>query len=476
VSRAQLATLARFQQSASDALAGSIRVVAEHIRRDPIYRGRIAREIGVMLLESPTGSGKTLTLGRTLEAVRGRLPERTVWFWFAPYAGLVSQTREALAAQCPRLRLRDLAADRDVVASRDGDVFVQTWASVAKTNKGSLRVRRASEAALSLDEMLAALRADGVHVGVVIDEAHLNFGVAAKAAAAFYLDTLRPDFTLLATATPNDEKLVEFERAAGVTVETRVTVERGDVVAAALNKRGLKLGVLRFREADAQLVEPEQAALAAGWDQHGRVKARLSERGITVVPLLLVQVEDRPAGGQDPVERVRGKLVEIGVPAAVIKVHTSGQPDPDFHTFAYDPAVEVLVFKVAVATGFDAPRAWTLVSVRPNRGKAFGLQIVGRIMRVHPAVRPIHGQDDLLDRGYVFLADAELQAGLNAAAAEMKAVRSSIEAVADELTVQEFSNADRPLDGVARSALRVGAPPGDDDERERGLPRWRARA
>ena len=39
-------------------------------------------------------------------------------------------------------------------------------------------------------------------------------------------------------------------------------------------------------------------------------------------------------------------------------------------------------------------------------------------MRVHPGVRPLHGSDPLLDRGYVFLSDPELQAGLDAAAAE----------------------------------------------------------
>lgn len=463
------ATLVKYQQDAMEALAASIQVAAGYIARDPAHRDGIARSVGVMLLESPTGSGKTLTLGRTLEAVRGRLPSRCVWFWFAPFAGLVAQTREALAEQCPALRLRDLAADREAAGVRDGDVFVQTWASVAKANKESLRVRRGGESAPSLDDMLAGLRADGVHVGVVIDEAHLNFGVNARAAADFYLNTLRPDFTLLATATPNDAKLLEFERAAGVKVESRVTVERAKVVAAALNKRGLKLGVIRFRDADAALIEPEQAALAAGWDQHNHIKARLAERGINVTPLMLVQVEDKPGAGPDPVERVRGRLLEIGVPGAAIAVHTSGQPDPDFHILAHDPGREVLVFKVAVATGFDAPRAWTLVSVRPNRTTSFGLQIVGRIMRVHPAVRPVHGQDDLLDRGYVFLTDETLQAGLDAAATEMRAVRSSIEAISEELTVTEFSNAGRPVDGVAQRVVPVAAPPADDAERAQRL-------
>jgi type III restriction enzyme len=288
-------------------------------------------------------------------------------------------------------------------------------------------------------------------------------------AADFYLNTLRPDFTLLATATPNDEKLKAFEAAAGVAVDTRVVVDRKQVVAAALNKRGLMLGLIRFAEGEARLIDPEQAALAAGWDQHQRIKARLAERGLAVTPLMLVQVEDKAASGPDPVARVKARLIDAGVPESVIAIHTSGQPDPDFHMLAYDDSREVLVFKVAVATGFDAPRAWTLVSVRPNRTTAFGLQIVGRIMRVHPAVRPIAGDDRLLDRGYVFLTDADLQTGLTTAADEMKAVRGSIEAISDELTVAEFSNVSPILNDAAHRSLKVTAPPKTELEREQRL-------
>lgn len=436
-------TLADFQARAVGALSESIGVVSRLMRTNPDQRDHIARSAGVMLLEAPTGSGKTLVLGRTLEAVRGTLPEKCVWFWFAPYSGLVAQTRDALSAQCPSLRLRSIQSDRGAKSVRDGDIFVQTWAAVAANNKDSRKARRATEDALSLDDMLAELRADGVHIGVVIDEAHVNFGASAQAAAAFYLGTLKPDFTLLATATPNDEKLEEFEERAGIVVESRITIERGEVVRAALNKRGLMLGVLRFSDADQKLIDPEQATLTAGWMQHKAIKARLRESGRSVTPLMLVQVEDQAKGGADPVTRVREKLRELGVPDSVIAVHTSGEPDPDFHTLAYDPSKEVLIFKVSVATGFDAPRAWTLVSVRPNRGKSFGLQIVGRIMRVHPEMRASHGSDSLLDRGYVFLTDPDLQAGLDAAAQELNAVRSSIDVIADELSVIEFSNFDR---------------------------------
>ncbi|KEQ51451.1 DEAD/DEAH box helicase [Sphingobium chlorophenolicum] len=462
-----LVSLAGYQRDAVTAIVESVATTAEYQTVYPEKRQEIARRIGAVLLEAPTGSGKTLILGRGLEALRGKMDGRCVWFWFAPFSGLITQTREALAQQCPGVRLRDITRDRSAAIAADGDVFLQTWALVATNRTEGRRVRTAGEDGASLDEMLADLRAEGFRIGVVIDEAHLNFGANAQAAANFYLNVLKPDFTLLATATPNDAKLEEFETLAGVTVENRIIISRQQAVDAGLNKFGLMLGLIRLEGQDAALIDTEQAALTVAWRKHVEIRERLTERQIEVTPLMLVQVEDQSLGSTDPIARVKAKLLEIGVVESMIAVHTSGEPDPDFHSLAFDPSKEVLIFKVAAATGFDAPRAWTLVSVRPTRGTQFGLQVVGRIMRVHKAVRPIHGDDRLLDRGYVFLTDPNIQAGLDAAAEELRAVRTSISSVADELQVLEFTSAPASALGAHRSSLpHAPTPPKDNIERQ----------
>ncbi|RYF51566.1 MAG: DEAD/DEAH box helicase, partial [Cytophagaceae bacterium] len=470
-SGSKLHRLADFQVEAVNAIAATVLRIAEHIEDRPSKRREIALKSGSMLLQAPTGSGKTLMLGRALERIVGRLPMKCVWFWFSPYSGLVDQTRSNLSEQCPGLRLRNISTDRSPSGLRDGDVFVQTWGAVAANHKDARLVRRATEDAISLDTMLTALRAADVAVGVVIDEAHLNFGVSAGAAAKFYLEVLQPDFTLLATATPNDAKLLAFEQSAGVEVPSRVVIDRDRVVQAGLNKTGLMLGYLRMNAGDEALIDFEQATLTAGWTQHRAVRTHLENIEVGVVPLMLVQVEDQVKGEPDPVDRVREKLLELpGVTEDIIAVHTSGQPDSEFHMMAYDHSKQILIFKVAVATGFDAPRAWTLVSVRPNRGVGFGLQIVGRIMRVHPLVRPLHGNDGLLDRGYLFLTDPTMQQGLSAAVDELKAVRQSLEVLSDQLDVVEYgtpsSEAPPLLDFAHRLSMLAPAAPINDEDRQ----------
>lgn len=429
--------LKNFQRAATDALASVFADTAAKIARAPSKRRVIALAQGVALLRAPTGSGKTLTMGRTLEALVGRLPTKTVWLWFAPFSGLVAQTQEALRAQCPALNLRDLRCDRSVELCRDGDVFVSTWAGVAVERKDTRVVRQDDDSMPAIDTVLAALRADGWGVGVVVDEAHLNFGTAARQAAAFYLEVLRPDFTLLATATPKDEALDLFCRQAGIEKINQIEISRQDVVEAGLNKVGVNAVYFRASPRDESLLDMDEVALTAGWRRNLAIKEHLAALGISLTPLMLVQVDNSGQGDVDPVAKARDCLLALGVKPDAIAIHTSGQPDPFFHTLAYAEEKEVLIFKVAVATGFDAPRAWTLVSLRSTHGAEFGLQIIGRIMRVHPRLQRWHGHHPLLDCGYVFLSNPDQQAGLRSAASDLQALEHSIETVTDNVVVFE---------------------------------------
>src|SRR5207247_2144001 len=94
------------------------------------------------------------------------------------------------------------------------------------------------------------------------------------------------------------------------------------------------------------------------------------------------------------------------------------EPDSGLLALANDEAREVLVFKMAVALGFDAPRASILVSMRAARDEDFGVQLVGRILRVHRRLQARARARTLpvsLRYGYVLLADAEAQTALDLA-------------------------------------------------------------
>jgi hypothetical protein len=127
------------------------------------------------------------------------------------------------------------------------------------------------------------------------------------------------------------------------------------------------------------------------------------------------------------VEKAKARLLRMGFTEDQIAIHTAEEPDSDLLALANEEHREVLIFKMAVALGFDAPRAFTLVSMRASRDAEFGVQLVGRILRVH---RLLQGRaqaktlPDELNYGYVFLAAAETQTGLDIAGQKINAIQT----------------------------------------------------
>ncbi len=383
---------------------------------DSASRTHTINHNGYLLLEAPTGAGKTLMAGHIVE--RFSQMEDVVWFWFAPFKGVVDQSAGYLREQFAGVRLREMQDDRSAEGSRSGDVFVTTWQSVATRVKDRRNVRKDGEMNPSVDGFIKGLRQQGLRIGVVVDEAHHGFH-ASTLAAKFFHEVLDPEYTILVTATPDDADIKAFEKRLGIAELHRTRIGRQDATEAGLIKEGIKC-IAYFADPDKKgLVDFEGAALRDGAMLHRKLKETLAAFGSSVIPLMLVQVDS----STDSVERVKARLMKSGFTEQQIAVHTADEPDPDLLALANDEEREVLIFKMAVALGFDAPRASILVSMRALRDPDFGVQIVGRILRVH---RRLQGKKlpELLRYGYVFLADPESQTAMDIAGQRINQVQT----------------------------------------------------
>src|SRR5690606_13142338 len=202
----------------------------------------------------------------------------------------------------------------------------------------------------------------------------------------------------------------------------RIGISRLQAVEAGLLKQGVKVAVFRAPEDVAQLVDFRRTALRAGVDTHRRIKRLLADAGIPVVPLLLVQVDS----SEGSVAEAQAILRELGFADEQVRTHTADEPDPHLLALAADETVEVLIFKMAVGLGFDCPRAYTLVSPRSSRDPDFGVQVVGRIMRVDRRMQGLRDVPEPLRYGYVILSDRDAQTGLLSAAERINAIRSEL--------------------------------------------------
>ena len=389
---------------------------------------------GYLLIEAPTGAGKTLMAGNVVDRLSGM--DRVVWFWYAPFKGVVGQTAAFLRDQFPALRLRTLSEDRAVLGTRSGDVFVTTWQLVATRVKDRRSVRQDGEQNASIDTLIVALREQGFRIGVVIDEAHHGFHGETQA-AAFFRTVLKPEYTILVTATPDDKDLEDLRTRMQVSELHRISISRADAVGpgpeAGLIKNGIKCVAWRVEEGSDVAVDFEKTALREATALHGHLKGELQRAQTNLTPLMLVQVDSTARS----VERAKEHLITLGFTERQIAVHTADEPDANLLALANDETREVLIFKMAVALGFDAPRAWTLVSMRAAQDEDFGVQLVGRILRVH---RRLQGRvlSDALKYGYVLLADISAQTGLDAAGQRINRLQTTYATVSPTTVVVQI--------------------------------------
>ncbi|MFZ4624458.1 MAG: hypothetical protein ACOYNF_09505, partial [Rhodoferax sp.] len=230
---------------------------------------------------------------------------------------------------------------------------------------------------------------------------------------------------LMITATPDDQDVEKFNKAAGIEHLHRIKVSRMEAVDAGLIKNGIKSIAYLAADDQKELVDFAATALADGWAMHCRIAQGLQTAGMDLVPLMLVQV----GNSNTAVEEARTRLAALGVPESKIAWYTADDPNDDLLAVAIDQRREVLIFKVAVALGFDAPRAFTLVSMRGAKDTDFGIQVVGRILRVHQRLQgPTLAKKlpDWLRYGYVFLADSSHQSGLVHAGEKINAIRTEL--------------------------------------------------
>ena len=409
-----------FQQTIVDHAS---RHVDEYLRglarlRDPASASAYKRQASALLLEAPTGTGKTLMAGRIAENTAQR--HEIVWFWFAPFSGLIEQTESVVRSEFPGLRVRSLRHDRTAAAVRRGEVRVATWALISNDNA---TVHQPGELGDTLEAFVLDLRERGFRIGVVIDEAHHTFQPNSKAFAA-YCDLIDPDVTLLVTATPKDRQLERFKEALHLERIERVAVSRASAVAARLIKRGVHVAVFDTSSSKfASLIDFQRTALAEAMRVNVHVATLLDQAGVPFVPLLLVQVDSKA----DSVARARDWLIELGMPADAIRVHTADEPNPSLLADAHDEEVQALIFKMAVATGFDAPRAFVLASLRNAQDVDFGVQVIGRILRVDRRLQVLPALPDELENAYVVLANADGQKGLIGASDRINAIEDHLD-------------------------------------------------
>lgn len=255
---------------------------------------------------------------------------------------------------------------------------------------------RDSESSASLYEITRRTREEfGLPIIAVIDEEHMFWSNTADKTKAV-LDRINPTVELRISATPKTAY-----------PDAHYKVQRGDVIAAEMIKKEVVLNP----DIDVNVSDDEVALnerlIKAALEKRNQIAEAYKAEGVNINPLLLIQLpndkkEAMTAEDEKVAEQVKTYLkymcditVENGKLAVWLsneKINLDGLENPN-------NLAQVLLFKEAIALGWDCPRAAVLLIFRKLSCDQFTIQTVGRILRM-PEQK--HYPNELLNVGYVY--------------------------------------------------------------------------
>lgn len=354
-----------------------------------------------LVFEATTGAGKTVMTCQMLAELRNEMRNRggsryqeVAFIWFAPRKLHLQSYNKLKGAFEETRTLRPVMFDEldQNEGIRPGEILFINWESVNKENNVMVRE---GDSSLSLYEITDKTKEEfGLPIVAIIDEEHMFWSKTADKSAAV-LDRINPVVEIRISATPKTANPQE-----------KVSVYRKDVIAAEMIKKEVVLNPeieLNFNDE----LELNTNLIKAALTKRNQIAEAYHEVKANINPLLLIQLpndtkEAMTADDTAIAEQVK-KYLEVVYNITTdnhrLAVWLANEKENLTDLEKPNNLTEVLLFKEAIALGWDCPRAAVLLIFRKLQSDQFTIQTVGRIMRM-PEQK--HYQKEVLNSGYVF--------------------------------------------------------------------------
>jgi len=359
----------------------------------------------VCVFQAPTGSGKTLMTAKFIEGLIKELPKEDFCFvWMTIGKGeLHLQSKHALEkvfAGSPRVSLveEEFSGGRERIVQNE--VVVANWEKLRTKDRGTgewknLLMKDGEK--LNFRDVLDKTR-EQRKIILIIDESHVN---ADTARANELRDLISADIVLEMSATPRrPQQELGFVRDLAIGGAGYVVVDAKSVIDEGMIKKELiineDIASIAPSESDSQ-----QVVLGAAYKKRHELKKAFEKVGSHINPLVLIQIPTAEAG-EAKIDAIKKFLSGKGVTEKNRKmaIWLAEQKSDTLDWIAEpDNEIEFLIFKQAIDTGWDCPRAHILVKFRETHSVVFEIQTVGRILRM-PEQK--HYINEILNKGYIY--------------------------------------------------------------------------
>lgn len=359
-----------------------------------------------IVFKAPTGSGKTIMMAEFLKQLIDDKEIKTPlsFIWTAPRK-LHTQSKLKLEKYYEDTRAIECSDFVDLTDKKiaENEILFLNWESINKKDKNT--IVKENEREFYLGKIVENTKSEERAIVLIIDESHYH---AKSEISQDLIGDIAPKLTIEVSATPEIKNPDEM-----------VIVDLEDVKMEGMIKKSIILNpnfknILAGDKLKTELENGAEAmVLEEALKKRSEIAKAFEEAGLNINPLLLIQLPDKTTQQddliKDEVVQILKEKYNMSIDNRRLAIYLSEEKENLENISKNNNESEVLIFKQAIALGWDCPRAQILVLFRDWKSLTFSIQTVGRIMRM-PEPDSGHYKNDILNHGYVFtnLSDIEI--------------------------------------------------------------------
>ena len=363
-----------------------------------------------LVFKAPTGSGKTIMMAEFLkQLVDDREVKQSLGFIWAAPRKLHIQSKEKLENYFENSRALKCSyfEDLDDRKISENEILFFNWESINKANAIYIRD---NEQDFNLSKVLERTREDGRKIILIIDESWFAAGARDKKeeqAATRLRKDINADLTIEVAATPilkdwDDDVIVHLED-----VKKEGMVKKAIILNDGFKKLIKDEKIYTEKLGDKNLKDSDEIVIAAAMKKRQELVKAYEKEKVNINPLVLIQIPRRIGNLEDEMKLKIEKFLKTKYNVSTEKgnnklaIWLSEEKINREDVEKNDSPVEVLIFKEAIAYGWDCPRAQILVVFREWKSHIFSIQTVGRILRL-PEPDKGYYKNEILNYGSVY--------------------------------------------------------------------------